>query len=229
MSGRRKSGRGWILQAEYYSKIIYSIQDKAIPAFKDSPFYLTGGTALLRGYYNHRYSDDLDYFVNFHPEFQRLAQIQVDKLLLVFDHKVEVDYKGEHFCRIFVSDEKLKIELINDVPSHIGKLVEHPVIGLIDSKENILANKITAIADRGLPKDLADIYFLLKDGLSIKEALINADSKAAGIAPLLIAKIFAEFDYTLLDTEIKWVSPVSSETIKRYMDSLSSAIVEGSL
>ena len=28
------------------------------------PFYLTGGTALSRGYYHHRYSDDLDFFVN---------------------------------------------------------------------------------------------------------------------------------------------------------------------
>jgi predicted nucleotidyltransferase component of viral defense system len=79
------------LQVEYYNKIIYPLQDKTIPAFKDSPFYLTGGTALSRGYYNHRYSDDLDYFVNFHPEFKRLAQIQVDKLLTVFNHKVEVD------------------------------------------------------------------------------------------------------------------------------------------
>ncbi|MDR2191280.1 MAG: nucleotidyl transferase AbiEii/AbiGii toxin family protein [Endomicrobium sp.] len=28
-----------------------------------TPFYLTGGTAISRGYYNHRYSDDLDFFV----------------------------------------------------------------------------------------------------------------------------------------------------------------------
>ncbi|MCD4795127.1 MAG: nucleotidyl transferase AbiEii/AbiGii toxin family protein [Bacteroidales bacterium] len=28
------------------------------------PFYLTGGTALVRFYLNHRYSEDLDFFVN---------------------------------------------------------------------------------------------------------------------------------------------------------------------
>ncbi|MCX5808080.1 MAG: nucleotidyl transferase AbiEii/AbiGii toxin family protein [Proteobacteria bacterium] len=215
------------MQVEYYNKIIYPLQDKAIPAFKDSPFYLTGGTALSRGYYNHRYSDDLDYFVNFHPEFKRLAQIQVDRLLTVFNHKVEVDYKGEHFYRIFVAEERLKIELVNDVPSHTGALVDHPVIGRIDSKENILANKLTAIVDRTLPKDIVDIYFLLKDRLDLKRALTEAESKAAGIAPLLIAKIFAEFDYKLLDTEIKWVTPVLCETIGRYMNTISLAIVEG--
>jgi predicted nucleotidyltransferase component of viral defense system len=208
---------------------LYPLQDKVIPIFKDSPFYLTGETALSRGYYNHRYSDDLDYFVNFHPEFQRLARIQVDRLLAIFDRRVEVEYRGEHFYRIFVGDEKLKIELINDVPSHAGDITEHPILGRIDSKENILANKLTAIVDRTLPKDIVDIYFLMRDGLSIKEALLNAESKAAGIAPLLIAKIFSEYDYSLLDTEIKWVMPVTGETIVHYMNSIAMAIIEGSL
>jgi predicted nucleotidyltransferase component of viral defense system len=27
-------------------------------------FFLTGGTALSRAYYNHRYSEDLDFFLN---------------------------------------------------------------------------------------------------------------------------------------------------------------------
>lgn len=217
------------MQSEYYRKTIYPLQDKAFPAFKGSPFYLTGGTALSRGYYNHRYSDDLDYFVNFHPEFQRLAQMQVDKLLMIFDSKVEVDYKGEHFYRIFVTEERLKIELINDVPSHIGSIIDHPLLGRIDSKENILANKLTAIVDRTLPKDIVDIYLLLKDGIDLKKALLDARSKAAGIAPLLIAKIFAEFEYELLDSEIKWVTPIPAETIKDFMYNLSLAIIEGKL
>ncbi|PIQ93198.1 MAG: hypothetical protein COY75_06765 [Nitrospirae bacterium CG_4_10_14_0_8_um_filter_41_23] len=214
--------------AEYYSNILYPLQDKVFPVFKESPFYLTGGTALSRGYYNHRYSDDLDYFVNYHPDFQRLSQIQIDKLQKIFKD-AETDYRGEYFCRIFVGQERLKIEMVNDVPSHIGQLVNDPVLGIIDSKENILANKVTAIVDRTLPKDIVDIYFLLKDGLSIKKALTDAKSKAAGISPLLIAKIFAEFDYTIVDDEIKWVTPVSGETIKQYLRNLSIAIIEGKI
>jgi hypothetical protein len=49
----------------------------------------------------------------------------------------------------------LKIELINDVPAHVGELKEHPVLGRLDSAENILANKLTAVVDREEPKDLA--------------------------------------------------------------------------
>jgi predicted nucleotidyltransferase component of viral defense system len=216
------------LLAEYYSNILYPLQDKVFPVFKDTPFYLTGGTALSRGYYNHRYSDDLDYFVNYHPDFQRLSQIQIDKVQKIFKD-AETDYRGEYFCRIFVGQERLKIEMVNDVPSHIGQLVNDPVLGIIDSKENILANKVTAIVDRTLPKDIVDIYFLLKDGLSIRKALTDAKSKAAGISPLLIAKIFAEFHYTIVDDEIKWVTPVSSETIKQYLRNLSIDIIEGKI
>lgn len=214
--------------AEYYNNVLYPLQDKVFEIFKDTPFYLTGGTALSRGYYNHRYSDDLDYFVNYHADFQKIAEVQVMKLQQIFID-TETDYKGEYFYRVFVGKERMKIEMVNDVPSHIGTLVNHAVLGVIDSKENILANKITAIVDRTLPKDIVDIYFLLKDGLSLRQSFLDAKSKAAGISPLLIAKIFAEFDYTIIDTEIKWVSAVSSETIKDYLKSISLSIIKGNI
>ena len=44
---------------------LYHLQDKVLLLVSklDNEFYLTGGTALHRFYYNHRYSDDLDFFV----------------------------------------------------------------------------------------------------------------------------------------------------------------------
>lgn len=216
------------MHAEYYNNVLYPLQDKAIEAFKGSPFYLTGGTTLSRGYYNHRFSDDLDYFVNYLSDFQMLAETQIGKLQYIFAD-VEIDYKGEYFYRIFVAERQLKIEFVNDVPSHIGAKISHPDLGIIDSKENILANKITAIVDRSMPKDMADIYFLLRDGLSLKQALLDANSKAAGLAPLYIAKIFAEYDYSLLDTEVKWITPVASSTIKQYLTDIALSLVRGTL
>ncbi len=216
------------MYVEFYEKILYPIQDKAIEAFKDSPFYLTGGTVLSRVYYQHRYSDDLDYFVNYLSDFEKLAESQVEKLSKIF-HDVEVEYRGEYFYRIFVSDRRLKIELVNDVPAHIGNLTRHPQFGLIDSKENILANKITAVIDRAMPKDIVDMYFLLKDGVSLRQALIDVHSKAAGIVPVYLAKILAEFDYTLLDTEIKWIKPVSGKEIRDFLTDISMAIIKGTV
>ena len=229
MRGSKKSGREWTLPAEYYANVLYPLQDKTMPVLKDSPFYLTGGTALSRGYYNHRYSDDLGYFVNFHPQFQHLVQAYIQKLLPIFENEVEIDVRGEYFYRVFVAGRKLKIEFINDVPAHVGAIIDHPILGRIDSKENILANKHTAIVDRAMPKDMVDLYFLLRDGLDLKKALMNAESKAAGIAPLLVARIFAEFDYDLVDTEIKWIKPISGLEIKQFMTNLSMSIVKGTL
>ncbi|OGV74099.1 MAG: hypothetical protein A3K19_15165 [Lentisphaerae bacterium RIFOXYB12_FULL_65_16] len=50
---------------------LYALQDTALRAFSgiEHGFCLTGGTALSRGYYRHRYSEDLDFFVNDAADF----------------------------------------------------------------------------------------------------------------------------------------------------------------
>lgn len=50
----------------FYFDVLYPFQDSVIKAINqvDTGFYLTGGTAASRGYLEHRFSDDLDYFVN---------------------------------------------------------------------------------------------------------------------------------------------------------------------
>lgn len=216
------------MPAKYYSNILYPLQDQAILSFKDSAFYLTGGTTLSRGYYNHRFSDNLDYFLNDDPNFQILAKKQIEKLSDIFTD-LKITMSDERFYRIFVSGNRLKIEMVNDVPSHVGEKILHPALGLIDSKENILANKLNAAIDRSLPKDIVDIYFLLKDGLSLTQALLDVSSKAAGISPLFVAKTLAEFDYSLIDSEIKWVAPVASDVIKSFLSDISLKIVKGEI
>ena len=61
-----------MLYSQYYEEILYPLQDKVLKMLKDCdlPFYLTGGTAVSRGYFGHRYSDDLDFFVNGDSDFQ---------------------------------------------------------------------------------------------------------------------------------------------------------------
>ena len=216
------------MPVEHYDNVLYPLQDRVIALFHGSPFYLTGGTALSRGYYHHRYSDDLDYFVNDHPDFPRIAERQIVKLKETLSD-LNVALRGDNFLRLFVAPERLKIEMINDVPAHIGSRIDHSTLGVIDSKENILANKLTALVDRGLPKDIADIYVLLNDGLSVKKALVDANSKAAGIAPLMVAKILAEFDYSLLDSEIRWIRPVPGLEIGVFLSGVAGRIVTGEM
>ena len=55
-----------ILPSQYYEEKLYPLQDGVMNTISKCGvrFFLTGGTALSRAYYNHRYSDDLDFFVN---------------------------------------------------------------------------------------------------------------------------------------------------------------------
>jgi hypothetical protein len=59
----------------------------------------------------------------------------------------------------------------------------------LDTAENILANKLTALADREEPKDLADVWgFCTRMGLSLSRALEGAHGKAAGLFPVDLAR-----------------------------------------
>ena len=55
----------------FYFDVLYPLQDRVIQVINiaDTEFYLTGGTAASRGYLQHRFSDDLDYFVNDNSRF----------------------------------------------------------------------------------------------------------------------------------------------------------------
>lgn len=194
-----------------YLNRLYPLQDRVLGIINaiDTGFYLTGGTATSRGYLNHRFSDDLDLFVNDDGRFELWADRVIYSLRQHASWKLDVGLKETRYVRLeIVSAElTLKIELVNDVPSRVGEPIIHPVLGRIDTPENILANKITALIDREAPKDLADIWgFCVLRSLPISEAITGAQGKAIGIFPPDLARILCsarrqDWEY------IKWISP----------------------
>ncbi|GBR72678.1 hypothetical protein NO1_0177 [Candidatus Termititenax aidoneus] len=70
------------LLSEYYEASLYPLQDGVLNAVSNckTSFYLTGGTAISRAYYRHRYSDDLDFFVNADPNYQEQVNLILTKL-----------------------------------------------------------------------------------------------------------------------------------------------------
>ena len=120
--------------------------------------------------------------------FGRLYPLQ-DEVLAAFSRAETQFYLTGGFV-VHTEDLGLKVELVNDVPSRVGVATPHAVLGLLDSAENILANKLTALADRREPKDLADIWgFCAKMGLSIENAIEGARGKAAGLFPVDLARV----------------------------------------
>jgi hypothetical protein len=178
----------------FYFESLYPLQDQVLSLFSrvETGFYLTGGTAASRGYLHHRFSDDLDLFVNDRAEFGLWTDRLIGALAQEDGFRVDVRQREERFVRLNLESGQvtLKIEMVNDVPSHIGETRLHSVLGRLDSPENILANKVTALIDREEPKDLADIWgFCCQLGLPLHAALEDAGSKAAGIFPADVARL----------------------------------------
>ncbi len=183
------------MNADFYLSRLYPFQDEVLRCIAscDTRFYLSGGTAVSRGYVAHRFSDDLDLFVNDDERFSLWADRIVGALAEAGGWRIAVLVREERFVRIHIDardDLNMKVEMVNDVPSHIGEVRTHATLGRIDSPENLLANKLTAIVDREEAKDLADIWGLTtKLGLSIERALDDAHSKAAGLFPPDLARV----------------------------------------
>jgi hypothetical protein len=211
---------------------LYALQDWVLEKFRavDQSFYLTGGTALSRGYYNHRYSDDLDFFVNDAPPFElwrdrclsRLQQAALEK-----GWHLEIALREERFGRAFLRGPvSLKLEFINDVPFRVGQPWPHPALGPLDTKENILANKITALLDRQEPKDAADLFWLCcRDRLDLLAAIQEAGGKAAGIFPPLVARALADA-LKLGVPRVAWRDPPDENEFSAGLNQLIHAIMD---
>ena len=182
-----------------------------------TPFYLTGGTALSRGYFGHRFSDDLDFFTNCNNNYSSWVESMFKKLeTFQSTGFFSIDYdkvrKSKDFARFFLFKSAgscridLKIDFVNDVAAHYGGFVEHKILGRLDSWRNILSNKLSAIF-RYEAKDIADIRTISKsEKFHWRELIREAKSKEAGVDPVAIAKILQSFPPNLLPT-IKWTIP----------------------
>lgn len=195
----------------YYFDQLYPLQDRVLAIIdrQATGFYLTGGTAVSRLYLRHRFSDDLDLFVNYDDRYGEWRDKIIFALAQAQFNQVQIVLRQQYFTRILVTDNltTLKVELVNDVPAHVGEIHHDPILGRVDSSENILANKISALVNREEPRDVADVWGLCtKRGLSIKEAITGAQSKAAGIYPPEIAQrllTVTERDWR----QVLWIDP----------------------
>jgi len=142
---------------------LYRIQDKVLQVLQPviGSFYLTGGTALGRFYLNHRFSEDLDFFMNksdaFHGLIKNIEIVLAKQFSLLKGQSIIY----EDFVRYYIEDEEgvLKVEFVNDIAYRCG-VPDTYKYGFIDTPLNILTNKLTAVVSRDEPKDVFDICVL---------------------------------------------------------------------
>lgn len=210
--------------SSFYLDVFYPFQDRVLKEINgvETGFYLTGGTAASRGYLHHRFSDDLDFFVNDDNRFGLWAERIIQALSQSSGWTCKVSMKEERFVRLnlMAGEVSLKMEFVNDVPARVGEVQNHPILGRLDTAENILANKVTSVIDRDAPKDLADIWgFCTRMGLSLHEAISGAHGKAIGIFPADLARVLCSV--TRSDWElVRWIEAPNPEEYVKQLNEL---------
>ncbi|MBC6423974.1 MAG: nucleotidyl transferase AbiEii/AbiGii toxin family protein [Hormoscilla sp. SP12CHS1] len=101
-------------ELEFYDSELYPLQDRVfeIASVYEDNIYLTGGTALSRFHYQHRLSDDLDFFTTT-DDFNLIARDMAARLRQS-DFTIQIDRINYYFARFFIiqSTYRLKIELV---------------------------------------------------------------------------------------------------------------------
>ncbi len=179
-------------QIEFYEKILYPMQDEIFSMIESDKFYLTGGTCLSRFYYQHRYSDDLDFFFlgNVFPKQDFEAEFNEIQKVISKQFKTQLEISSDYFKRLFVykNEIPLKLEFVYENFQTVKNPISHKNI-LLDTKENILANKFSAIHGRKTVKDYFDLHFLLKEfsisngieGSQLKHAPLNYEGSVLSL------------------------------------------------
>lgn len=214
----------------YYNDMLYPLQDRVLKqiAISKTPFYLTGGTVLGRFLLDHRYSDDLDFFLNAAADFKE----QIEKLIDFLSHTFKDIRKNnlqDSFARYYIveGELQLKVEFVNDVGFRAGIPTQNEFGLQCDTWDNILSNKLTALS-RTAPKDYADVLFLcLKYKFNWKIIIDYAKRKDSWINEINISQQLMNFDLEKLK-EVKFIEGFDLKKItKEYFQRLARESLHG--
>ena len=219
--------------AQYYEENLYPLQDKILKTVNklSSPFYLTDGTALSRGYFHHRYSDDLDFFANGIDDFKDLSAEAIKAIRELPSVSLVPSFTivSDTFIGMMIKSDDgtmLKIDFVNDIPYRNGKPSVHGKLGNLDSLENILTNKISALIGRTEMKDIADLWRICK-GMPFKwkDAINKALNKEACIDSLMISAILTSISEKDFDA-IRWIDKPDFVSFENDLSAISRDLLE---
>lgn len=217
------------MSGKYFTHSLYPFQDSVLQLIMevDDSFYLTGGTALGRHYLNHRYSDDLDLFVNRRVDFKDRTDAIISSIKEHYP-ETEIALLSEDYARIFVVDHqrRLKTEFVNDVPFHAGDVEAADFFHRIDSWQNILSIKVCALP-RDEAKDLADLIFLsMKYHFNWETMIDYAREKDVWVNEIEVSKMVQRSDTERLK-KIRWIQEPDFDRLQKICHTIAKDIIAG--
>lgn len=188
-------------------------------------FFLTGGTALAAYHLHHRRSVDLDLFT-LDDLALREAGILVPQLAADLGCRIGRARQTEHFGQFLLESDTaspLQVDLVRDFGPQYGQHERHGDV-IVDSLENIGANKLTAILSRTEPKDFVDLYFILHAGYGLDDLLAKAQEKDLGLQPFFLAGALRQvLHFQHLPTT---TPPVSLSELQAFITALSDQLLD---
>lgn len=201
---------------KFYLDQLYPLQDDFLKFFNShnhSRFYLTGGTALSRFYYGHRYSEDLDFFSV--AELNNFRDVSTEILSAARQNgfSIEVETISDHFLRVYAKQKEtsLKIDFVNEMTFHFGPLNQVLLFNCVDNELNILSNKIGCIS-RHEVKDMADIWILAKKLSFSWRDIMEITDKKSPADPVEASKIIKTLPIQELKL-VKWALDVNLDEV----------------
>jgi hypothetical protein len=182
------------VSAASFTSRLTAFQREVLAAFfeRERGYVLTGGAALAGFHLGHRTTNDLDLFTHDADAFER-GRFVVAEIARALGSTIEIRQDAPGFKRLVLGrgDEGLVVDLVKDpapatsAPIEVGQIV-------VDSPAEIMANKLTAIVGRAEERDLVDVMFLERAGISVESALPLALAKDGGCTPATLAWLLSE-------------------------------------
>jgi predicted nucleotidyltransferase component of viral defense system len=206
---------------DFSTSRLSALQRDLLDAFakETRQFFLTGGAVLAGWLLGHRRTDDLDLFTE-DDEAMADADRLVRSVAAGIGAAIESVRTAPDFRRYVVrkAGESVVVDFVRErVPQLYPKLERD---GLrMDSAEEIVVNKLCALLGRVEVRDLVDLYFLERAGLSPERFVQDAAQKDASVTPATLAWVLSEFrvpDDVPGDVDRETIAGYARELEKRF-------------
>ncbi|HVY62691.1 MAG TPA: nucleotidyl transferase AbiEii/AbiGii toxin family protein [Planctomycetota bacterium] len=179
-----------------------------------APCHLGGGAALSGAYLAHRLSRDVDLFCHRLEDVRTLVR-ELGAIAHESGLELAPVRDGGGFVRVAVRDAEL--DLVHDAVPDLAS-PPPPVEGIVvESLDDLRANKLTCILSRSEPRDLVDLLFLDRAGFPPERDLPLALRKGGGIDPAILAWLLGQFPVKPLPLML---APLTEEDLLAFRNDL---------
>lgn len=179
---------------------------------------LSGGAALSGVHLRHRLSNDLDLFCDSHRSVRETLAAATG-IAAEVGGSFQIVRDGGTFIRgmLTIYGTSLDLDIAHEPSVPLAERDEVEGI-IVDSLDDMRANKITCLLSRSEPRDLVDLYFLDRFDYPPEADLAAALSKDAGVDPGILSHLLRMFPTSPLP---RMLLEFEEATLKAFRDDLS--------